>query len=166
MVHVRILEIPPMKAVYSGPLTDGERFERFNSWFSAYHATLKNELYPRDFMWYNERIGAQEWFYALPAGAEESQIPDFEIVDLPSGLYAVASCLDADLDRAADWLSTRQALLDWVEASGRFTLYRNGSGKPERYPMFHIVSPGRLIPGGISIEDLYLPIEEASGSGL
>ena len=34
------------------------------------------------------------------------------------------------------------------------------SGKSERYPMFHITSPGRLIPEGISIEDLYLPIEE------
>ena len=42
----------------------------------------------------------------------------------------------------------------------RFPMYRNEDGKPERYPMFHIVSPGRLIPTGISIEDLYIPIEE------
>lgn len=158
MQNIRILEIPPMKAVYSGPLTDGEKFERFNSWFSEYHATLKNELYPRDFMWYNERIGAQEWFYALPAGANADEITDFEIVDLPSGLFAVASCLDADLDQAADWLKTREALLEWASKSERFEPYRNAPGKPERYPMFHIVSPGRLIPEGISVEDLYFPI--------
>ena len=62
--NIRILEIPPMKAVYSDPLTDGEKFERFNRWFSEYHASLKNERYPRDFMWYNERIGALSGFRA------------------------------------------------------------------------------------------------------
>ena len=55
MLSIRIVNIPEMKAVYSGPLTDGEKFEKFNDWFSAYHASLKNELFPRDFMWYNER---------------------------------------------------------------------------------------------------------------
>ena len=34
MVHVRIVEIPKMKAVYSGPLTTEARFEAFNKWFS------------------------------------------------------------------------------------------------------------------------------------
>ena len=134
MQNVRIIEIPAMKAVYSGPLTSEEKFESFNRWFSRYHASLAGELYPRDFMWYNERLGAQEWLYALPR--------------------------DADLDEAADWMKTREELMQWVESSGRFRLYRNGEGKPERYPMFHIVSPGRLIPRGISIEDLYMPIEE------
>ncbi|MGN0628119.1 MAG: hypothetical protein ACI4IW_00610 [Oscillospiraceae bacterium] len=160
MQSVRIIEIPKIKAVYSGPLTDGEKFEKFNSWFSEYHASLSCELYPRDFMWYNERIGAQEWFYALPEGADTAEIKEFGITDLPWGLFAVASCLDADMDEAADWLRTREELMEWVKGSG-FRLYENGEGKRERYPMFHIVSPGRLIPKGISIEDLYMPIEEA-----
>lgn len=160
MQNVRIIEIPPMKAAYSGPLTDSERFEKFNKWFSEYHASLTNELYPRDFMWYNERLGAQEWFYALPAGADVEAIADFEIVDLPSGLFAVASCMDADLDQAADWLKTREELIEWVNSSEHFWLYQNGAGKPEKYPMFHIVSPGWLIREGISVEDLYMPIEK------
>ena len=159
MQRIRIIEIPPMKAVYSGPLTDEETFEKFNSWFSRYHASLTNELYPRDFMWYNERRGAQEWFYALPAGADAAEITEFPVTDLPAGLYAVAACLDADLDGAADWMKTREEVMDWVNKSSRFRLYRNEDGKPERYFMFHIVSPGRLIPTGISIEDLYIPIE-------
>ena len=112
-------------------------------------------------MWYNERLGAQEWFYALPQGADEEEIRKaFDVVELPHGLFVVASCLDADLDGAADWMRTRQELLDWAENSERFRAYVNAPGKPERYPMFHITSPGRLIPEGISIEDLYLPIEE------
>lgn len=36
MQNIRIIHIPEMKAVYSGPLTDGEKFEKFNNWFSAY----------------------------------------------------------------------------------------------------------------------------------
>ena len=158
MVSVRIVEIPPMKAVYSGPLNTPERFEAFNRWFSNFHASLKYEIYPRDFMWYNERIGAQEWFYALPGDIPEADCGGFEIRDLPDGLFAVASCLDADLDQAKDWLQTREELLQWVSGSEKFALYDNREGMPERYPMFHIISPGRLIPEGISIEDLYVPI--------
>ncbi|MGN1000110.1 MAG: GyrI-like domain-containing protein [Faecousia sp.] len=160
MISVRIIDIPKMKAVYSGPLTTGQRFEAFNQWFSEYHQSLKCELFPRDFMWYNERLGAQEWFYALPCSADNVDCGGFELRDLPHGLFAVASCLDADLDQAKDWLSTREELITWVRASDRFALYENGDGREERYPMFHIVSPGRLLPEGISIEDLYLPIVE------
>ena len=160
MQHIRIIEIPPMKAAYSGPLTDGGKFEKFDKWFSELHASLPNELFPRDFMWYNERIGAQEWFYALPAGIDGDKITDFEVVDLPCGLFAVASCLDADLDQAADWLKTRDELMKWVRSSERFHMYQNETGKTERYPMYHIISPSRLISDGISVTDLYLPIEE------
>ncbi|MGN0978499.1 MAG: hypothetical protein ACI4PH_10640 [Faecousia sp.] len=160
MVSIRIVELPKIKAVYSGPLTSEERFEAFNNWFSRFHESLHYELFPRDFMWYNERVGAQEWFYALPCDPAEVDCGGFEIRDLPDGLYAVASCLDADLDQAQDWLRTREELIRWVSSSDRFVLYENQKGKAERYPMFHIVSPGRLIPEGISMEDLYLPIVE------
>ena len=159
MQNIRIIEIPPMKAVYSGPLSDSGKFDAFNKWFSDYHADLKNELYPRDFMQYNERLGVREWFYAPPAGADEADVGGFDIVDLPHGLYAVAACLDADLDRAADWLDTYNKLKEWAENNDKFTIHRNGKGKPERYAMFHIVSPGSLMTQGISIEDLYMPIE-------
>ncbi|BDF73004.1 hypothetical protein CE91St41_39880 [Oscillospiraceae bacterium] len=163
MQTVRVVEIPGMKAAFSGPLSSKEAFERFNTWFSRFHAAQSCELYPRDFMWYNERLGVQEWFYALPANCDPSEITDFEIVDLPSGLYAAASCLNADLDAAKDWLSTREEIIAWVEASGSFELYRNGEGRAERYPMFHIVSPGWMMPMGISVEDLYVPIVTKGG---
>lgn len=159
MQSIRIVKLPDMKAVYSGPLTDGEKFERFVNWFSAYHASLKNELFPRDFMWYNEQLGVREWFYALPAGAKEEDCGGFEIVDFPGGLFAVASCMNADFDHAADWLNTREALAKWALGSDKFKAYENGEGKKERYPMFHIVSPGELYAEKISIEDMYFPIE-------
>lgn len=158
MQSIRIVEIPKMKAVFSGPLSSKEKTEKFIEWFSTFHASLNCELFPRDFMWYNEKLSVQEWFYALPSNCNLSQITEYEIVDLPSGLYAVASCLDADLDAAKDWLSTRAQMIEWVNADERFDLYLNGEGKAERYPMFHIVSPGWMMPMGISIEDLYVPI--------
>ncbi|WP_148408739.1 hypothetical protein [Murimonas intestini] len=160
MQSIRMIEIPKIKAVFSGPLSSKEKFEKFIQWFSEYHASLKSELFPRDFMWYNERRMVQEWFYALPSDADLSQITDYDIVDLPSGLYAVASCLNADLDGAEDWHSTREEIISWVNASEQFDLYVNGEGKEERYPMFHIVSPGWMMPKGISIEDLYVPVVE------
>lgn len=158
MQAIRIVEIPKMQAVFSGPLSSKDKFEAFVKWFGEYHASLKCELFPRDFMWYNERLGVQEWFYALPAQADVSKITEYEIVDLPSGLYAVASCLNADLDDAEDWMGTREEIIRWVTDSERFDVHVNGAGKDERYPMFHIVSPGWMMDSGISIEDLYVPI--------
>ena len=92
MQRIRIVELPAVRAACSGPLTDEARFARFNDWFSRYHAAQPCELYPRDFMWYNERLGAQEWFYALPAGADERDTEGFPVVTLPHGLFAVAPC--------------------------------------------------------------------------
>lgn len=103
-----------MQAVFSRPLSSKEEFEKFVKWFSEYHVSLKCQLFPRDFMWYNEK----------------------------------------------DWLSTREEIISWVNASDEFDLYVNGEGKDERYPMFHIVSPGWMMSKGISIEDLYVPIVE------
>ena len=91
-----------------------------------------------------------------------AQVTEYPVVDLPAGLYAVAPCLNADLDGAADWERTREEILRWVAASERFAPYANGEGKAEKYPMFHIVSPGRLMAAGISVEDLYVPIVEKS----
>ncbi len=114
---------------------------------------------PRDFMRFNERLNCMEWFYALPEGNGTADTAGFEIVDLPSGLFAVAPCVDADFDQAEDWMKTRGELREWAENSDKFKPYENGEGKVELYPMFQIVSPRYLYSEGISIEDLYFPIE-------
>ena len=102
MQQVRIIEIPKMKAAYSGPLTDEARFEAFNTWFSRFHAALPCELFPRDFMWYNERIGAQEWFYAL--GGERRQIPPLPQRARAAGaLSHVSHCLSRQADASRDF---------------------------------------------------------------
>ena len=159
MQKVRVIELPEGRSVYSGSLENPAVFRNFVGWFSAYHASLKCELCPRDFMRFNERKGYMEWFYVLPENAEA---PDcgFETVPFSGGLYAVAPCLDGDFDGGADWEATREELRKWVNESSLFKLWENREGRPERYPMFRIVSPGRMYHSGISIEDLYVPIEE------
>ena len=147
-----------MKAAVSGPIRTQEAFEAFNQWFSGYHASLKQELFPRDFMWFNEREQATEWAYVLPASAGEDNCGSYEVKELPFGLYAVAVCRDADLDQAEDWMKTRQEIREWVKESPLFRLHENGSDPEERYDMFHIVSPGWLMKDGISLEDMFVPI--------
>lgn len=96
--------------------------------------------------------------YALPAGASETDCGGFEVKEFPFGLYAVGVCKDGDLDKAEDWEKTRNEIIDWVNQSELFEVHRNAEGEAERYPMFHITSPGWLQPYGISLEDLYVPI--------
>lgn len=159
MQKIRIIELPEGKAVYSGPLKEPAAYERFIQWFSIYHASLKCELCPRDFMRFNEQKGYMEWFYVLPENAKVEGC-GFDIVPFLGGLYAVASCLDGDFDGGADWAATREELRKWVNESEHFKLWENGEGKSEQYPMFQIVSPGRMYDKKISIEDLFVPIEE------
>ena len=158
MQNFRIIEIPPMKVACSGPIRTMEQFSAFNEWFSAYHAALKCELAPRDFMWYNEKEDAREWIYALPDGASEADCGGFKVETFPFGLYAVGVCRDADLDEAADWLRTRQEIRDWVRSGELFRLHENGVDPGERYDMFRIVSPGWLQQKGYCTEDMYVPI--------
>lgn len=115
MQQIRIIELPRMKVVKSGPIRTEQAFNAFNKWFSDYHAALPCELSPRDFMWYNERKQATEWVYALPTGADETDCGGYAVEEFPFGLYAVAVCKDADLDEAADWMKTQQEIKDWVE---------------------------------------------------
>ena len=145
MQRIRIVELPAVRAACSGPLTDEARFARFNDWFSRYHAAQPCELYPRDFMWYNERLGAQEWFYALPAGADERDTEGFPVVTLPHGLFAVAPCLDADLDGAADWMRTRDRLGAGQRAVQAVRERRGASGALSDVP--HRLA-GAADPGG------------------
>lgn len=80
-------------------------------------------------------------------------------IDLTVGLPAVTGHAGADPDQAEDWLKTRSELTGRAEQSDRFMPYQNGNGKSERYPTFRIVSPACMYDEGISIDDLYLPIE-------
>ena len=89
MECVRIYEIPMCKMASSqcGMFGDG-KLERFNEWFSS----LPRTMFPRDFLSYDNERGGFIWYYMYSEG---SKIPDdFDIIDFPGGLYAVASDID------------------------------------------------------------------------
>lgn len=89
MENVRIYEIPVCKMVSSqcGMFGDG-KLERFDEWFSS----LPRTMFPRDFLWYDEEQGGFVWYYIY---SNDMSVPDdFNIIDFPGGLYAVASGID------------------------------------------------------------------------
>src|SRR5690554_6191131 len=89
MESVRIYVIPACKMVSSqcGILGDG-KLEQFNEWFS----TFPRPIYPKDFMLYDDEKGGFLWYYIYEEGMN---VPaDFDIIDFPGGLYAVASEID------------------------------------------------------------------------
>ena len=159
MLTVRIVELPPMEVVTSGPLRTQEAFDAFHAWWSAYDKTVLNKLTPRDFMWYNEREQATEWFYALPAGAGEIDCGGYARKPFSFGLYAVASNLDADCDDKKDWMDTYHALERYARESDVFALSRPENDPVERYAMFHIITPPSYFARtSIHQQDMYMPI--------
>jgi hypothetical protein len=89
MENVRIYEIPACKMVSSqcGMFGDG-KLERFNEWFSS----LPRTMFPKDFMFHDNERGGFIWYYMYNDGMN---VPDdFNIIDFPGGLYAVASEID------------------------------------------------------------------------
>lgn len=87
MQSVRIYEMPACKMVSSGIGMFGEeKLERFNEWFSS----QKRGMFPKDFLFW-EGSGFH-WLYLYEDGMDVPQ--EFEIIDFPGGLYAVATGID------------------------------------------------------------------------
>ncbi|MHA6533937.1 AraC family transcriptional regulator [Paenibacillus sp. BAC0078] len=89
MENVRVYEIPACKMVSSecGMFGDG-KLEKFDEWFSKQPKTM----FPEDFLWMDKQRGGFVWYYIYHEGMD---VPaDFEIVDFPGGLYAVATEVD------------------------------------------------------------------------
>jgi hypothetical protein len=89
MESVRVYEIPPCKMVSSGCGMFGDGvLERFDAWFSS----LPRPLTPHDFLWADESRGGLIWYYIYEEGMRVPE--EFELVDFPGGLYAVATGID------------------------------------------------------------------------
>lgn len=159
MISIRIVELPKMKVVTSGPIRTQEAFDAFNTWWSAYDKNVVDKIAPRDFMWFNEREQATEWFYALPIPETGDSYSGYEAKEFEFGMYAVASNLDADCDDAKDWLETKAAIENYVKDSEVFELSTLGNDNCERYAMFHIITPQHYFDRtGIHQEDMFVPI--------
>lgn len=92
MQNVRIYEMPACKMVSSGIGMFGEEnFNTFEKWLSS----QKRSLFPKDFL-YGEQEGLI-WLFMYEDGMT---IPEeFEIIQFPGGLYAVATDIDHETDK-------------------------------------------------------------------
>lgn len=94
MQPVRIYEIPACQMAASGVGMFGDgTLERFGDWFSS----LPVGIFPRDFLICAET--GFRWLYLPNPGIEVPE--EFEIIDFPGGLYAVATDVDQQTDKAA-----------------------------------------------------------------
>ncbi len=113
MQGVRIYDMPDCRMVSSGIGNFGEpKFERFIKWMSA----QKRELHPRDFLFFDG--GGMHWVYTYEDGMTVPE--EFEIIDFPGGLYAVAT----DIDQATDVSALTQGIDDFI---GKYGFERDDS---------------------------------------
>lgn len=143
MDGVRIYGMPACRMASSeaGMFGDGT-LEKFEAWFSA----LPETMFPRDFLWYDEKRMGFVWYYMLGNGVPE---PDgFAIVDFPGGLYAVATGIDG---RESD--AEHAAIRSFIENAPSFEI------DPTRSEFGDIITPKAAQTAlGYCQMDYYVPI--------
>jgi hypothetical protein len=151
MQNVRVIHIPKLKVVSSGPITTMEEFEAFDRWWSA--IDVKNYITPRDFMWYNKKGDYMEWFFAIPDNFTEYN--NYQLMDLPGGLYAVATAKNTEEDSD----NTRELIYQWIRESGCFELATEENDTAIRYVMNHVITPKIFQEKmGYHLTDFFVPI--------
>ena len=99
MHAIRIYDMPPCRMVASQPGVFGEpALDDFNAWME----TMPRPMFPRDFITWDDSDPAHPWFrwyYQYEEGM--TLLKGTEIVDFPGGMYAVATDIDQQTDKAA-----------------------------------------------------------------
>ena len=141
MQGVRIYQIPPCRMVSSGTGMFGDGvLERFNAWFSR----QPRGIFPKDFLFWD---GAGfRWLYLYEKGMEVP--PEFDIMDFPGGLYAVAT----DIDGQTDVEALNREVDAFLEKSGF-------ERDPDRFDLGKIITPPSVSEIlGYNQMDYYTPI--------
>ena len=146
---IRIVEIPTCKAIYSGLLDTEEKFEKFYKWVHSH----EQDIFPRDFMRFNEKTGFNEWFYLSNVESDT-----YESVLFKGGTFIVATCIASSEDDGEDFENTFDYLISYASNSDMFELYHNDYVSYGLYPMFHMISSENLIEHGICQQDVYVPV--------
>jgi len=148
MPDIRIIMLPKVKMARSGN-TD---LDEFDKWWSS--VPVEQSLFPRDFMWYNSRLGCFEWLFTIPENMTDTN--GYEVFDFPGGLYAVATAYD----EGEEISRINRLIHKWVDESEEFEVSNSNNDTEERFDMGHIISPM-----GVSRPqmDLFVPIVRKGG---
>lgn len=151
MNNIRVIKIPQLKVVSSGPITNMEEFEAFDRWWSA--IDVSHYVTPRDFMWYNEKENYMEWVFAVPDNYEISG--NYQLVDFPGGLYAVVTSKSSE----EDCNIAKEQIRKWVIESRCFELSTEENDIATRYAMAHVITPKIFEEKmGYHLSDNFVPI--------
>lgn len=145
MQSIRFIEIPACKMVSSGIGMFGEpKFDRFDAWFSA----QPRSIFPKDFLFFDSTPEKQgfHWVYLYDASLTVPE--EFDIIDFPGGLYAVAT----DIDQKTD-MDVMNADVDAFLQANRL---RRDSSRPELGNI--ITSPAVKKVLGYEQMDYYFPV--------
>lgn len=142
---IRIYEMPDCQMVSSGIGMFGEdTIDRFDEWFS----TLPRGLFPKDYL--TSVVNGEEfgfvWMYQYEEGMAVPE--EFEIIDFPGGLYAVAT----DQDNGTDAEAMAAAVDEFLQTYG---LDRDFS----RSELGNVITPPQAAEVlGFQQMDYYFPI--------
>lgn len=151
MNDIRVIYIPQLKVVTSGPINSMEELHGFDRWWSA--IDMKNYITPRDFMWYNEKKNYMEWVFAVPEGYSETG--GYILTEFPGGLYAVGTSKDSEEDSNR----VKKLIKEWIINSNNFALSTSFNDPYERYDMCHVITPKIFKEKmGYHLSDNFLPI--------
>jgi len=144
MESVRIYEMPDCRMVKSGSgLFRESALERFEAWMDS----QPEGMFPRDFLSFDGK--GFVWYYLYEDGMDVPE--EFEIVDFPGGLYAVAAGIDGD---EADSVAVKKAIDEFIEKSGCF---ERDNARPELGNI--ITSQAAQAAMGYAQMDYYTPVK-------
>jgi len=155
--NMRVIEIPPFRAVSSGLCNHEEMFGEggFDRWMRAHSNLVKDMLYAHpDFMWHEEDdIDKSVWIWAIKDDVMAEDTAPYEIIEFEGGMYLVAT---ANEDDPKDLNKTYQGMMKWINKSRVFA----SDHRPGRYGMCHMTGCGAIQQAlGFAQQEIFLPLK-------
>ena len=155
---VRIIEIPPFRAVSSGQHTFGKLFGEggFDQWIGEHKRIIKMSVYGHayDFMWHEEdNADKTVWIWAVNDDVTEADAAPYELIEYEGGMFVVATMDEND---AKDRAAVTRLMVKWINKSGVFAL----DERPGHRGMGHMVGCGAIQQAlGIAQQEVFLPVK-------
>jgi len=155
---VRVIEIPPFRAVSSGQHTFAELFNEggFDQWIGEHKRIIKMSVYGHayDFMWHEEDDADKTvWIWAVKDGVTEADVVPYELIEYEGGMFVVAT---ADENDNKDLDEVVSGMCKWIKKSGLF----ERDERPGHRGMGHMVGCGAIQEAlGIAQQEIFLPVK-------
>ena len=151
---VRVIEIPPFRAVSSGLCGTEAMFGEngFDKWMQARGYLLRDVFYAHpDFLWHEGDKSV--WIWAVKDGVTEIDVAPYELVEYEGGMFVVAT---ADENDGKDLNKTVKGMVKWIKKSEVF----EQDERPGHRGMCHMTGCGKIQKAlGITQQEIFLPVK-------